>query len=190
MKGKIFNAQEVQAILAGNKTQFREVVKPQPKNTEYCGKNSLGAFIFHEKEMRDYVELIHSPYQVGQKIFVKEAVDYREHYSINNYHHYTAWKKQPASRMKQEHSRLTLRIKEIRVERLGDISGEDCWSDGLDTSSDYADWAVRQAVKENQPEVAAKDYFREKWNATHKKPEEKFEANPWVWCVEFEIVNK
>jgi len=30
MKGKIFNAQEVQALIAGNKTQFREVIKPQP----------------------------------------------------------------------------------------------------------------------------------------------------------------
>jgi len=30
MKGKIFNTQEVQAIIAGNKTQFREVIKSQP----------------------------------------------------------------------------------------------------------------------------------------------------------------
>ena len=30
MKGKIFNTQEVQAIIAGNKTMFREVIKPYP----------------------------------------------------------------------------------------------------------------------------------------------------------------
>ena len=30
--------------------------------------------------------------------------------------------------------------------------------------------------------------FASLWNATHKKPEEKFEANPWVWCVTMEVV--
>lgn len=25
------------------------------------------------------------------------------------------------------------------------------------------------------------------WNATQKKPEEKFEANPFVWVVDFKI---
>ena len=27
------------------------------------------------------------------------------------------------------------------------------------------------------------DAFKDNWNATHKKPEEKFEANPWLWVV-------
>jgi len=30
--------------------------------------------------------------------------------------------------------------------------------------------------------------FEQVWNATHKKPEEKFEANPWVWAIDFEVV--
>ena len=33
----------------------------------------------------------------------------------------------------------------------------------------------------------AKDSFFSLWNATHKKPEEKFEANPFVWVVDFKI---
>lgn len=47
MKGKIFNAQEVQAILNGSKVMFREVIKPQPKNTQYCGNNPLEFLINH-----------------------------------------------------------------------------------------------------------------------------------------------
>ena len=35
MKGKIFNAQEVQAIIAGTKTMFREVIKPRIKVENY-----------------------------------------------------------------------------------------------------------------------------------------------------------
>ena len=51
MKGKIFNAQEVQAIIAGYETQFREVIKPYPilsdeksywefKGVRWAGENS------------------------------------------------------------------------------------------------------------------------------------------------------
>jgi len=181
MKGKIFTAQEVQAILLGNKTKFRKITPYQPAN-----------------ELTVYtLLLLYKPYQVGQKIFVKESfadfrnnnsdIFYKLHFEINNLIRIADIKWKPAQHMKQEQSRLTLQIKEISVEKLQEISGENCWSDGLDTSSDYADWAVRQAIKEKQPEVTAKDYFREKWNATHKKPEEKFEANPFVWSIQFEV---
>jgi len=188
-KGKIFTAQEVQAIISGNKRMFREVIKPQLKESDAFLFVNGGRIVFQE----DCV-----PYQVGQKIFVKESfadfrnnnsdIFYKLDFEINNLIRIAEVKWKPASHMKQEHSRLTLQIKEIRVEKLQDISDEDCWSDGLDTISDYADWAVRQAIKENQPKVTAKDYFREKWNATHKKPEEKFEANPFVWSIQFEVV--
>jgi hypothetical protein len=30
--------------------------------------------------------------------------------------------------------------------------------------------------------------FKDAWNASHKKPEEKFEADPWVWKIDFEVV--
>jgi len=32
------------------------------------------------------------------------------------------------------------------------------------------------------------NYFRNLWNATHKKPEEKFKANPWVFVYQFKLV--
>jgi hypothetical protein len=192
MKGKIFNAQEVQSMIAGNKTQFREVIKPQPKNTRYCGKNSLGAFIFHEKEMQDYVELIHCPYQVGQKIFCKESfadfrsnnsdIFYKSDFEINNLAKIAELKWSPAQHMKQEHSRLTLQIKEIRVERLQDISEEDAIAEGFKNT-----FVGFQHPVYNAGRTANQD-FEIFWNATHKKPEEKFGANPWVWKIDFEVV--
>jgi hypothetical protein len=162
MKGKIFNTQEVQAIIAGNKTQFREVIKPQPfqSNSTY---QSLSV-------IRD------CPYQVGQKIFVKER------FCVPNALHqvdeeiYGIWK--PASQMKQEHSRLTLQIKEIRVERLADISEEDAYKEGVQRTDEWTGCA---------DDLDFTDAFKFSWNATHKKPEEKFEANPWVWSIQFEV---
>ena len=201
MKGKIFNAQEVRAILNGSKVMFREVIKPQP--SQGCH------FIFDKKtnsasQIADYSTKSHMvgvyigdshsiylkcPYQVGQKIFCKETfclvddeehggkkwIDYRATPEYESSHpagwdndpsHPDALKWKPAQHMKQEHSRLTLLIKEIKVERLGDISNEDCRSEGADQ------W-----------------FFICNWNATHKKPEEKFEASPFCWVVSFEVIN-
>ena len=82
--------------------------------------------------------------------------------------------------MKQEHSRLTLEITDIKVERLKDISEEDCIKEGI-SERDGAGLSLRT--------YEIKDCFRTLWNTTHKKPEEKFEANPFVWVVDFKIIN-
>ena len=193
MKGKIFNGQEVQAIIAGNKTQFREVIKPYPvlsddksywqfKGVRWAGEKSSYAKNFGDNARPEIPDLC--PYQVGQKIFCKES--FREGAFCK--HHFKADDKErkwgigsvtknflPAQHMKQEHSRLTLQIKEIRVERLLSLSQEDCVAEGVEFGYKEKNWGAKEA-------------FRDNWNATHKKPEEKFEASPFVWCVSFEVV--
>ena len=127
------------------------------------------------------------PYQVGQKIFCKESfnifagqVAYKQNLaSAERY----IWK--PAQHMKQEQSRLTLQIKEISVERLQDISEEDAIAEGIPLSKEFKD---RYYTPENNyavPKIA----FMRWWNATHKKPEEKWDSNPYVWSIQFEVVN-
>ena len=181
-KGKIFKAQEVQAIIAGDKTQFREVIKPQPKSNINPVKlaNLTRTWQWATKESRR-----ECPYQVGQMIFVKESfnifagqVAYKQ--NLANVERYI-WK--PAQQMKQEQSRLTLQIKKIKVEKLQDINEEDCINEGFDY-----DWLegkgnilIAGSITNN---------FAKNWNATHKKPEEKWEANPWVWSIQFEVVNE
>jgi len=167
-KGKIFTAQEVQSILSGNKTMFREVIKVQPptyiKNVNFAGQGTW--------EWGNSGVYVEEPYQKGQMIFVKESfnifagqVAYKQ--NLANAERYI-WK--PASQMKQEQSRLTLQIKEIRVERLKDISEFEAFE------------------KEGMPSGTPIYWFAEEWNKKHKKPEEKFEANPWVWSIQFEVV--
>tara|TARA_R110000868_G_scaffold1103_1_gene8409 strand:- start:5628 stop:6272 length:645 start_codon:yes stop_codon:yes gene_type:complete len=213
MKGKIFNAQEVQAIIAGNKTMFREVIKPQIiKLTDQQNKNLslVDGYTFNNEIWADLegckkVAIFRCPYQVGQKIFCKETFEIWDDglvYKADNSPANLVSKWKPAQHMKQEHSRLTLLIKEIKVERLGEISEEDCEKEGvkstggwngqdyddgefyfgkLEESEDGMDWKNEMF---EYPDLA----FASLWNATHKKPEEKFEANPWVWCVTMEVV--
>lgn len=182
MKGKIFNAQEVQAIIAGTKTMFREVIKPYPilsndksywefKGVIWAGENSSYAKNFGDNARPEMFDLC--SYQVGQEIFVKESfnifasqVSYKQ--GLVGAERYF-WR--PAQYMKQAHSRLTLEITDIKVERLKEIDIKDVYKEGLPNHR------IGQTFM----------WFEEHWNATHKKPEEKFEANPFCWVVDFKI---
>ena len=182
MKGKIFNAQEVQAIIAGNKTIFREVIKPQPNSNinpvklDYLCRTWQWA----TKESRR-----ECPYQVGQKIFVKESfvehdnkILFKASHQKLTTHFLGSIKWKPAQHMKQEHSRLTLEITGIKVEKLGDISEEDAFKEGVERTDEWTGCA---------DDLFFRDAFKFNWNATHKKPQEKFEVNPFVWVVDFKI---
>jgi len=76
-------------------------------------------------------------------------------------------------------SRLTLEITGVRVERLQDISEEDAKKEGIKYADGQMDKMgfIHYNSRANQ--------FKELWNATHKKQEEKFEANPWVFVINF-----
>ena len=188
MKGKIFNAQEVQAIIAGTKTMFREVIKPQPIQLEgfsdvyfdcYSKGNPWNWYIKGNKQPLGTIA--ECPYQVGQKIFCKESFDifagqvsYKQ--GLVGAERYF-WK--PAQQMKQEHSRITLEITDVKVERLVEISEEDAIKEGV--------WNIQEKGSPRNWDI--KNAFAIFWNATHKKPEEKFEANPFCWVVDFKINN-
>ena len=185
MKGKIFNAQEVQAIIAGNKTMFREVIKKTEDEIEnYSLPDRCGTGLL----------LSECPYQVGQKIFVKESffehdnkILFKASHQKLTTHFLGSIKWRPAQRMKQEHSRLTLEITDIKVERLGEISEEDAFKEGVFKSKDYWHSTLHPIKGTYQCWTSEKEAFSKLWNAIHKKPEEKFEANPFVWVVDFKI---
>ncbi len=195
MKGKIFYEQEVKAIIAGNKTQFREVIKVQPTNENQVfstvassiKNKDIGTHNFiNPKATWEQTKKFKCPYKV-QKIFCKETfceveVGAGMGYNSGKQTLYRAvddydvkWK--PAQHMKQEHSRITLEITNIKVERLHDISYEDAIKEGV--------WNIQEKGSPRSWDVI--NAFRKSWNATHKKPEEKFDANPFVWVVDFKI---
>lgn len=217
MKGKVFTAQEVQAMLNGSKRMFREVIKGAELEISHPAIHSWAQspndHKFYAKAKNDEVKQqyvttfpfhgIKCPYQVGQKIFCKESFLYGANGEIQlfdfNYEGYCSsyWKRKPAQHMKQEHSRLTPLIKEIRVERLASISEEDAINEGVDYFSGTepplhsTEWYEPDSGWFNYEEdeytcEGAVESFATLWDATHKKPEEKFEANPWVWVVQFE----
>lgn len=198
-----------------------------------------------EEETQYDFKAIRSKFKVGETIFVKENFwqfgGYDGGYDCDNSRFIggskitfseeeaskpqtlnKAWKRRAAQHMKQEHSRLILRIKSVKVERLQDISEEDCYKSGVEClggsqiadtgdyfESEYYFGELEERIREcgcdatiehcdkcvydfRSPYANTYDNpfepFIEFWNSTHKKSEEKFEANPFVFCFSYEVV--
>lgn len=74
MKGKIFNAQEVQAILNGSKVMFREVVKPQPNaNIAYRSQHKKLQMFFVLKINSEVFKRLNAPTKQDKRFFAKRV---------------------------------------------------------------------------------------------------------------------
>ena len=154
---------------------FRVVVK----NNQHPSINAIGG---------TYVE---SSYITLSEIFVKESFsktrdiyDNSIWYWADGNPEFGDWTKpKPAQHMKQEHSRLTLRIKSVKVERLQDIKEDGAKKEGF--AKTFEAFPRANVIDET---TSAYGNFIKFWNSTHKKPEEKWEANPWVFVYEYEVV--
>ncbi|EPV7649003.1 hypothetical protein UXP11_14970 [Enterobacter hormaechei] len=81
----------------------------------------------------------------------------------------------PSIHMPRWASRLTLEITSVRVERLRDLSEDDAKSEGITPPSGgvLPGWEYRIN-------------FRELWMSIYGS--DNWEANPWVWVIEFKVV--
>lgn len=97
----------------------------------------------------------------------------------------------PPIHMPRWASRLTLRITEVRVERLQDITTEDAKAEGVETE-DYFD---RQEYFDNVLagcEATGRPNPRSEYEALWEKinGEGSWGANPYVWVICFEVIRK
>ena len=168
IKPILFNTEMVRAILDGRKGATRRIIKPQP--TVHYG-----------------TQCIKPPYQVGDILYVRETfIQAAAHifwYKAGN----NSWMSESESlrwkspiHMPKEAARIWLKVTDVRVERLQEISGEDLIKEGIDLfQSSY----VRVAF----------DEFKNIWNSTIKKSDLAqygWDANPYVWVIEFEKCEK
>lgn len=73
-------------------------------------------------------------------------------------------------------ARLTLRITEVRVERVQDISEADAWAEG-----------VKPAVSIIIPHDAGRRAYAALWDSINGK-KYPWASNPWVWAITFEVL--
>lgn len=170
----IFDAESVRAILAGRKCMTRRVVKPQPSHIDLHS----GLPMYTPEPSR--VRLIPCPYGApGDLLWVKEnfavgSTTGLVHYRADDDHDDIRWKS--CLFMPRRLSRLTLRVEDVRVERLQDITHMDVAAEGP-----YV--ADQGSTLDNFVD----DYrraFSLRWNNINGK-RYPWEINPFVWAISF-----
>lgn len=86
----------------------------------------------------------------------------------------------PSIHMPRWASRLTLKIKSVRVERIQDISKEDAAAEGFDYSKSKT--AAKQGFA-----IGARTNFRHAWESIYG---DSWNKNEWVWVIDFEVIHK
>lgn len=100
------------------------------------------------------------------------------------------WK--PSIHMPKEAARIFLKVINVRVERLQEITEEWAVREGVNDPYDYQDPSYYE-----QPHMQTLEYYASAfaglWDSTIKKQDLSlygWHANPWVWVIEFERITK
>ena len=186
----LFSGEMVRAILDDRKTQTRRVIKPQP--LELC--DEIWQWKYTEQKEEDLYEWLETaaPYQVGDRLWVREAIRidsdcsailyaadkarvFRGKYQIQ-YAYYPQdwpWKRTvlPSIFMPKWAARIWLEITGVRAERVQDISAYDILKEGV------KEWMLHLP--------RARSAFQALWDSLSAQRGYPFADNPWVWVYEF-----
>jgi hypothetical protein len=209
-----FSTEIVQAILDGRKIMTRRIMKLLPRvasTVDKCGE------LIKEYKFYDLC-----PYgNIGDVLWVKE--NFFKHEKNPGQFHYvadyenpeafdaTGWKKVPSRFMPKVAARIFLKITDLRVERLQDISEDDVKKEGVDWFNDNGvDHFLIYSPKDKRKGVYAGPCridgtvvskksaflndkpawysFRSLWRQING--DDSWDANPWVWVISFERCEK
>ncbi len=196
----IFNGEMVRAILDGRKTQTRRIMKVQPDTPEFGLRciiessiaNEIGLYFWSQEDARG-IKARSKQFScpcgdVGDRIWLRETFgDCGEHlvYRADSDDGAQCKVKRwtPSIHMPRWASRITLEIAAVRVERLNDISQEDAQAEGMELTG----WRPTYSDPDSGGEVwTPYDNFAQLWESIYG--EESWQANPWVWVIEFKVV--
>ncbi len=210
----LFNGDMVRAILDGRKTCTRRVIKPQWEECPHC-KYVHNEYIYDKMAENVYCARCgcpleperRSPYQLEDILYVRET--WGHPISLNSDKQYVfradkiaesgfendshIW--HPSIHMPKEAARIWLKVKNMRVERLQDIAPKDAENEGVgNLFYDDIGYSGKDYGTEVDPEYGiAKEQFAWLWDSTIKKADLDcygWDANPWVWVIEFECCEK
>lgn len=226
VKQILFNTEMVRAILDGRKSCTRRIVKPQQLVgllPDKCKNGVQEEFLKEKKFMfKPYCNMTDSelimtsykkPYQPGDILYVRETwfkglkrYMYRADYSDTEKFYRDGkeieMKWHPSIHMPKEAARIWLKVTDVRVERLQDITEDETFEEGLDftppclhlTGENYCDIDGPCTSKIKYCDMSSGELFGEVlWNPTIKKSDLDcygWDANPWVWVIEFERCDK
>lgn len=209
----LFNTEMVQAILDGRKTCTRRSVSSRQflgMLTDKCKNAEPDEFLKGKRMMfKPYCDMTDAelimtaykaPYEPGDILYVRETwhkyikrVGDGKNCHLAEFYGYKAsvansedanepWK--PSIYMPKEAARIWLKVTDVKVERLQEITAESALTEGADK---YIH--ANGTLNEDQTITS----FIGIWNSTIKKSDIDrygWNANPWVWVIEFERCEK
>lgn len=183
----IFSAPMVRALLEGRKTQTRRIIKPQPSGQLFPRE---GKTFWMPGGFSDSSEPVDCRYGgPGDLLWVRET--WREDspddpeaavYAATPPQKLPSgfrWK--PSIHMPRWASRLTLRITDVRVQRLQDISESDAIAEGLITTG--AEYSFGDGFAKW---VEPKSAYAHLWNVINGR--DSWALNSWIWALSFEVI--
>ena len=184
----IFSGPMVRAILEGRKTQTRRVVKPQhdcrydglAPAREYLGRKHLGSWGAYFGWA-----FVPCPYgQPGDQLWVREAWGYDCDRNLvfradGELAEVNRWR--PSIHMPSWASRITLEVTDVRVERVQDISDLDALAEGIQV--------IGRTEVNDLSRGKFRHAFRALWDSINAKRGHGWDKNPWVWVVQFRVVD-
>jgi hypothetical protein len=210
-RGIIFSAHMVRALLGGRKTQTRRLLNPQPTTfpIDVDGTPCEVGCLHVEGEPRPRIftgRVLTAqtlPHAAGDRLYVRESWS---HTWEGVWDIATARraggagvifmadgskpgaKYWPSIHMPREFSRLTLIVTDVRVQRLQDISDEDSEAEGLyfdeiGFTAGYIGLGGCNQEWSGTPVIA----FANLWRHLHTNPGTRWEDNPWVYAVTFDV---
>lgn len=96
------------------------------------------------------------------------------------------WK--PSIHMPRAASRLTLKVTDVRIERVQDITEEQCWKEGVEHIDGQFDihQLSEMAKTFDGTFEDAKALFACLWDSIYQN----WKENPYVWVIEFEVIHQ
>jgi hypothetical protein len=198
IKSILFSTEEVRAILDGKKTATRKKIKHGVVETWF--KSPYVPRMLNDN-LQNVMLWIDPPCKTGDIIYVRETwmdpcegcaggvefpcngclygkgyrykADYRKNEKSERWH--------PSVHMPKEAARIWLKVTDVRVERLKKITNEGAMREGASGEPIYS-----EAVRVGEEAIWN---FMIMWESRIPKYERDrygWDANPWVWVIEFE----
>lgn len=219
IKPILFNAEMVRAILDGRKTCTRRICKDANEYTVpdmdfyNAYRRTYAVHNFADKEQMEQLSTVERtcPICPGDILYVRETVWQKIGYYLDidgetkpswyNEFKYVAsdekpetgwnysWAKRSSIHMPKEAARIWLKVTDVRVERLQNVTEDGAKAEGAIDNRGF----IHSPENEYDRIHTAREHFIEIWSSTIKKSDLElygWNANPYVWVISFERCEK
>lgn len=199
---KQISTEMVRAILDGRKSCTRRICKDANEYTVpdmdfyNADRRTYAVHNFVDKEHMEQLSTAERtcPICTGDILYVRET--WKE--APKGYYYYEDWQKddiadvtkwKPSIHMPKEAARIWLKVTDVRVERLQDVTEDGAKAEGAIDNRGF----IHSPENEYDRIHTAREHFIKIWNSTVKKSDLDrygWSANPYVWVIEFERCEK